>query len=392
MTYTVVSSFVCTCPLTDMTIVGLHDFVKVSFSASLKSFFFIICIDAPESTTNSRSSSLRFDARWHLFFRDEKNAALSCSFNLNTFLASFHAASRASYSCPCHSVSSWDRSWNFGALELRWWGYSGQIYLSEGFWSRILVWRAIAFANFTRWIGVCAHPENRLRRLHVLKYATQWPCIRWSTLRWSSSQLLITLLIRLPWSTVTLVGDKSSFMTITFPQYSHCTFVIILFGPFSRLFINLTMCEWALFPKRQPLLVLWNKHSGGCHFFTKWVAASSPKGTPCKVIGTFSRWDSFSWYFGFSMLFSHSAAWKNSETGSAVSFLHVYWHGNCNCLLQETARWTPIPNNLQEFFIHAILFPDSWPGRFFHNFRVTSKCIIRRFCSILLVTIVFNVW
>ena len=30
---------------------------------------------------------------------------------------------------------------------------------------------------------VSALPENRLRRLHVLKYATQWPCIRKLTFR-----------------------------------------------------------------------------------------------------------------------------------------------------------------------------------------------------------------
>ena len=87
-----------------MTIVGLHDFVKVSISASLKSFLLIICIDAPESTTISRSSGLRFDAGRHLFSEGEKNVALSCSFNFYTLLASFHAASRAP--CSCHSVSS----------------------------------------------------------------------------------------------------------------------------------------------------------------------------------------------------------------------------------------------------------------------------------------------
>ena len=62
LTYTIASSCVCTSPLAVMTIGGLHDFVKVSISASFKSFLLIICIDAPESTTNSRSSSLRFDA------------------------------------------------------------------------------------------------------------------------------------------------------------------------------------------------------------------------------------------------------------------------------------------------------------------------------------------
>ena len=75
LTYTIASSCVCTSQLAVMTIVGLHDFVKVSISASLKSFLLIICIDAPESTTNSLSSSLRVDdAGRHLFSEGEKNA------------------------------------------------------------------------------------------------------------------------------------------------------------------------------------------------------------------------------------------------------------------------------------------------------------------------------
>ena len=151
LTYTVASSCVCTSPLAVLTIVGLNDFVKVSISALLKSFMLIMCIDAPESTTNFRSSGLRVDARRHLFSDGEKNVALSCSVNFNTLLASLHAASWAP--CSCHSVSSRDRSSNFRALGLRSWGSPGQIYPSEGFWSRILVWRAIAFVNFTRWIA-----------------------------------------------------------------------------------------------------------------------------------------------------------------------------------------------------------------------------------------------
>ena len=117
LTYTVASSCVCTSPLAVMTIVGVHDFVKVSISALLKSFLLIMCIDAPESTTNSLSSAFNVDAGRHLFSEGEKNVALWCSFNFNTFLASFHAASRAP--CSCHSVSSCERSSNFGALGLR---------------------------------------------------------------------------------------------------------------------------------------------------------------------------------------------------------------------------------------------------------------------------------
>ena len=117
LTYTIVSSCVCTSPLAVMTIVGLHDFVKVSISALLKSFLLIMCIDAPESTTNSLSSGFNVDAGRHLFSGDEKNIALWCSFGLNAILTGFRAASRAP--CSCHSVSSSDRSSNFGALESR---------------------------------------------------------------------------------------------------------------------------------------------------------------------------------------------------------------------------------------------------------------------------------
>ena len=97
-----------------MTIVGLHEFVKVSISASFKSFLLIICIDAPESTTNSLSSGFNVDAGRHLFSGGEKNVALSGSFNFNTLLASFHAASRAP--CSCHSVSSYETILKFRSV------------------------------------------------------------------------------------------------------------------------------------------------------------------------------------------------------------------------------------------------------------------------------------
>ena len=40
-----------------------------------------MCIDAPESTTNSRFSGSRFDAGKHEFSEGEKNVALFFSFN-----------------------------------------------------------------------------------------------------------------------------------------------------------------------------------------------------------------------------------------------------------------------------------------------------------------------
>ena len=50
---------------------------------------------------------------------------------LTHFSASFYAASRAF--CSCHSVSSWDRSSNFGALGLPWWVSLGQITRAKDF-------------------------------------------------------------------------------------------------------------------------------------------------------------------------------------------------------------------------------------------------------------------
>ena len=94
----------------------------------------------------------------------------------------------------------------------------------------------------------------------------------------------------------------------------------------------------------QPLLVQENKHSEKCHL------SQNELFNPCKAIETFYHWDFFLWDFEFSMIFAHSAAWKNSETHLTVSFFHAYWHrgGNCNCILWSTARWTPIANNLQD--------------------------------------------
>ena len=96
----VASWCVCTSPSALMTVVGLLDVVKVSNSAEFRSFSLIMCIDTPESTTNSLSSSCRVDgAGRHLFSEGEKNAALFFSYNFKIFLANFHAASRAHHSC-----------------------------------------------------------------------------------------------------------------------------------------------------------------------------------------------------------------------------------------------------------------------------------------------------
>ena len=80
------SSCVCTSPLAVITVVGLLDVVTVSNSAEFKSFLLVMCIDAPESTTNSLSSGLIFgDAGRHRSSASEKKVDLSFSFSFTIF-------------------------------------------------------------------------------------------------------------------------------------------------------------------------------------------------------------------------------------------------------------------------------------------------------------------
>ena len=85
-------------------------------------------------------------------FQEVRRMLFYFAFNLRIFLANLHAASRAHRSC--HSVSSWDRSSNFGALGLRWCGSPGQIIPSDGFLSRMLAWRTTALLNRTHRIDL----------------------------------------------------------------------------------------------------------------------------------------------------------------------------------------------------------------------------------------------
>ena len=71
---------------------------------------------------------------------------------------------------------------------------------------------------------------------------------------------MITILIKSPRSVVifTMADNRLPyiFVPIILLQHSYCTLVFILFGPFTRLFINLTVCIRALFPKQATTLGL----------------------------------------------------------------------------------------------------------------------------------------
>ena len=181
-------------------------------------------------------------------FRRWEECCFVCSFNFRTLLASLHAASRAP--CSCHSVSSWDRSSNFGALGLRWWGSSGQIIPSDGCWSRMLAWRNTALVRTHR-IGFSMF--ELLRKIDEdfggsISWNTQPNC---RVLGW--------------------VAHNGSPMSIV---WTATALLSPFLDPF-RLFINLAMRIRALFPKSATTLGLVEQAFWRVPLFTEWIGASS---------------------------------------------------------------------------------------------------------------------
>ena len=89
----------------------------MSISSERESFLLSMCIEAPESTTNIRSSVLLETSTGAFIFTGEYNAVLSLALSLYIFLARSHAALRAHSSC--REVSSGVRSSNVGAQGFR---------------------------------------------------------------------------------------------------------------------------------------------------------------------------------------------------------------------------------------------------------------------------------
>ena len=112
------------------------------------------------------------------------------------------------------------------------------------------------FHTLDWFLHVWALPQNRrrLRRLHIQEYATLLSCT------W--------------WVSVHNLSPCSLVMLIPF-QHGHCTYVIILFRPFTWLFINLTMCKRALFTKSATTLGLVEQAFWRVPLFTEWIGASS---------------------------------------------------------------------------------------------------------------------
>ena len=140
--------------------------------------------------------------------------------------------------------------------------------------------RAIAFVIFTRWIGFGMSVHfPRIDFGGVMSWNTQPNCRAsddWR-LKWILSKFLINPLPRFPRSIVTLVGNRFSFLPITFLPIWPLHFC----HHFLDLFVGCSStwrCANEHFsPKQTTTLGLVEQAFWKVPFFTKWVIASSSK-------------------------------------------------------------------------------------------------------------------
>ena len=288
------------------------------------------------------------------------------------------------------TVSSWDPQ------TLERWGYADEVHLGKSFRakdfrSRFFAWRATTFVNFTRWIGFCMSE-------HFRKIDDNFG----GSISWRPNPIVVYPMTctQQVWDLTRDVchGEQRGLSVLS---YSSCFFNIAtaLLSPldlFTRLFINLTVCIRALFPKTAT-------HSWSCRtsiqedaIFCRMSYCKFLWGNPCRAIETFYHWDFFLWDFGFSMIFAHSAAWKNSEKNSAVSFfarLLTSWRKLQLFPLEHCPLGFPLPT-ISKYALYTLFCPwISWPRRSPHNFNFwPQNFLFRMSCPILLFAIVFNLW
>ena len=121
-----------------------------------------------------------------------------------------------------------------------------------------------------------------------------------------------------------------AFVQIILHQHGYCTFVIILFGPFTRLFINLTMCIRALFNKSTNTLGLVEQAFWKVPLCTERLVASSFE----EILARPSR-NSSPGTFGsrcISLFLPRRRSWRRVRLCHFCTFFD-YRDGNCNCLL-----------------------------------------------------------
>ena len=156
-------------------------------------------------------------------------------------------------------------------------------------------------------------------------------------------------------------GFPRSIVRLMLLQRGHCTFVTFLFGPFTRLFIKLTMCIRALFPISATTLGLVEQAFRRVPLFTEWSCASSfeiilARPSRHSTTGTLSSGTSGSRRISLTLL--HERIRRRIRLCHFSTLIDIVAETTI-VSFRALLRWTSIANNLQEFFVHAVLSPDS---------------------------------
>ena len=246
------------------------------------------CASTLQSPQQILSSGWIVDgASRHQFSEDEKKCCFFFSFIFLIFLVNLHAASWA-HCLVILSLLETDPQ----ILELRWWESPRQIIPSDGFWFRMLAWRITALVN----------------RTHRIDF--------------SMTELFRKILEDF--------GGSMSWHSNCHVKFNIVTFVTIIFIFFRRLFINLTMCEWALFPKPTTTLGLVEQAFWRVPFFTEWLGATSSKALQ-------SNRDILPLGLLLPRIFLILPP-RRKDSAVSISHAYPYRGGNCNGLLSNIVR------------------------------------------------------
>ena len=253
---------------------------------------------------------------------------------------------------------------------------------------------------FTRWIGFCM--SELFRKIDfggIMSWKTQpscrafddrrptGPCHNsWQVSRLTSGPSVVTFVMidnRLPYA----------FHADLLLQHGYCTFVTMILRPFSRLFINLAMCIWALFPKAATTLGLVEQAFWRVPSFTKWVIASSSKvilAGPSRrsTTGTSASGTSGSrWFF---RSFCCMKEFGDGFDGVIFPRLSISWRK----LQLSPFTHCPLASHCQQsprVLCTRCFVPWFLTTTSFSKFPLLAPKFLFRFsCSILLFTIVFN--
>ena len=185
-----------------------------------------------------------------------------------------------------------------------------------------------------------------------------------------------------------------SLLPISLFQHSHSTFVIIRFGRFRRLCVNLTMCEWALLPKPTTTLGLLVQAFWRVPSFTKWVIASSSK----EILARRSRHSTTRTFTSgtsglrwFSLILPHERIRWRIWWWTFTTLIHIVAETTIvsfHTLPVDFSVPTISKNSLYTLFCPLIL--DH--GVLLKLPFLATKFLFRKSWSILLFTIAFNLW